>query len=297
MLASEAMAASAGEFGILFTEEKPDVIFVLGNRMNMFPAVFARLPFNIRCIHLHGGEISLGAIDDRIRHAVSMMSSVHFVAHSKAKDVIVGFGKDETTVHVVGAPGLDNIKNIPIYPKHTLLYELGVSECKDYFVGTVHSETNSIDPIKPLLETIKAVKRFDRCEVIFTHSNSDPCNSVINDILLEASHDISHFHFFPSLRYEQYVNLMQHAVAVIGNSSSGLIEAPFLRKRILNIGDRQKGRVADIHVFHSQNKALNISSELELLFSIRHDNTLTQSLLYGDGSASVEIVSILDTIL
>ena len=91
--ASEAMAESAASFCRVFNEIKPDALFVLGDRMDMLPAVFASLPFNIMCIHLHGGEISEGAIDDRIRHAVSMMSSIHFVAHTEAKAIIEGFGK------------------------------------------------------------------------------------------------------------------------------------------------------------------------------------------------------------
>ena len=292
--ASEAMAASAKEFCKVFQTIKPDALFVLGDRMDMLPAVFASLPYNIPCIHLHGGEFSKGAIDDRIRHAVSMMSSIHFVAHSEAKAVIERFGKTGSTVHVVGAPGLDNIKNTSLISKEDLLGELGIPVSKDFFVGTVHSETNSSDPVRTLLETLKAVGKFCQCETIFTHSNSDPCNLVINDLLQKANKDIPHFHFFSSLGYEQYVNLMRHSVAVIGNSSSGLIEAPFLKKRVLNVGDRQLGRVADKHVRHCPNKSERIFSELGKLFYERKHDIMFKSSLYGDGNAAENIVSVLD---
>ena len=295
--ASEAMAASAAEFCKLFHAIKPDALFVLGDRMDMLPAVFASLPYNITCIHLHGGEFSKGAIDDRIRHAVSMMSSIHFVAHSEAKAVIERFGKTDTTVHVVGAPGLDNIKKSSFKVKEDLLSELGVSVSKDFFVGTVHSETNSSDPVRTLLETLKAVERFYKCETIFTHSNSDPCNMVINDLLQKANNEIPHFHFFPSLGYEHYVNLMRHSIAVIGNSSSGLIEAPFLRKRVLNIGTRQLGRVADTHVRHCPNDSEKIFAELGRLFVEKNYDDMPKSSLYGVGNASDNIVNILDKTL
>lgn len=292
--ASEAMAESAAGFCRVFNEIKPDALFVLGDRMDMLPAVFASLPFNIMCIHLHGGEISEGAIDDRIRHAVSMMSSIHFVAHTEAKAIIEGFGKKSSAVYVVGAPGLDNIKSSPFISKEDLLTELGVSRYKDFFVGTVHSETNSSNPVRPLLETLKAIEQFSKCETIFTHSNSDPCNMVINDLLQKADNDIPHFHFFPSLRYEQYVNLMRHSVAVIGNSSSGLIEAPFLKKRVLNIGARQLGRVADKHVRHCSNESEKIFAALDKLFSEKNSDKMSSSSIYGRGDASEKIEKILD---
>ncbi|MDB2324452.1 UDP-N-acetylglucosamine 2-epimerase [Alphaproteobacteria bacterium] len=293
--AAKAMGKNVSAFGQLLMDHHPDAIFVLGDRMDMLPAVVASLPFNIRVIHLHGGEVSLGAVDDRIRHAVSMMSSLHFVAHDNAKTFLENLKIDQQNIHVVGAPGLDNIMTVPVLSRDVVIEQLGLKTVKDFFVGTIHSETNSKEPLLTITQTIAAIKSMDEYTFIFTSSNSDPYGSIINKILRETDEELENFHFLEALNYQQYVNLMRHSVAVIGNSSSGLIEAPFLGVRTLNIGERQRGRLADKHVVHCLNDSDHIKAALNNLFINRHETGNAASTLYGNGNAADKIQTILES--
>lgn len=289
--ASQAMGKITADFSKIFTKFNFDVLFVLGDRMDMIPAVIASLPFKMKVLHLHGGEISEGAIDDKVRHAVSMMSSVHFVAHKMAKQKLLSFGIKNNFIHVVGAPGIDNIAKIRKIKKSELLRDLRLPVDISFFLCTIHPETNSSEPERTFMQTMEAIKDFKENHFIFTHSNSDPCKISINKALEQKSKNYKNVIFLPKLDYESYINLMRHCKAVIGNSSSGIIEAPFLSKKSLNIGDRQKGRVADISVMHCKNEKLEIIKHLKRLSS--ENPKVGSSKLYGNAHAAIKIGKII----
>lgn len=236
--------ASIG-FADAFTELNPDLVVILGDRYEMLAAASAALIFCIPVAHLYGGEITEGAYDDAIRHAITKLSYIHFTSTEEYQHRIIQMGESPEHVHWVGALGADNISNSATMSFHELQDSIGAELGKSFLLVTYHPVTK--EPGSAELQTIALLSALEEIVddhyILFTLPNSDAEGRSVATLI----HDWIRTHSekscaVVSLGRERYYSALAHCTAIVGNSSSGLIEAPSFRKPTLNIGIRQKGR-------------------------------------------------------
>lgn len=239
-------------FADAYEDLQPDLIVVLGDRFEILAAVSAALFFKIPVAHLHGGEITEGAYDDCIRHAITKMSHLHFTSTEAYRQRVIQLGEQPDRVFYVGAIGVENIKRVPLMSKEELeesiQFELGnKSLLVTYHPVTLENHTAE-SQCRNLLD---ALDEFPDYKVIFTLPNSDTDGRVIIRLINEyVSFHSKRCMAIPSLGLRRYLSALQYVSAVVGNSSSGIIEVPSFGIPTLDIGDRQKGRIAAESVWH-----------------------------------------------
>ncbi|MBU2494642.1 MAG: UDP-N-acetylglucosamine 2-epimerase (hydrolyzing) [Bacteroidetes bacterium] len=291
---SKSIAISMGntikEFAHIYEKESYELIFALGDRFEMFAAVSASVPFNIQVAHLHGGESTLGAIDDKFRHAITLISKYHFTStENHAKKVTSLIGSDEF-VYNVGALALDNIKDMQLLSIDELKKELEIDFTKPTLLATIHPETININANYRLVkEFIKAVE-LSEYQTLITLPNNDTTNEFLRRELIKFSETNKNVFVFDALGPLKYYSCMKHCYAVIGNSSSGIIEAASFGKYVINIGDRQKGRDRGGNIIDTPIDATAIKKKIE---QIKEMPELNKKNIYGEGNTSDKIISIL----
>ena len=246
--------------------------------------------------HIHGGEVSEGAFDESFRHSITKMSHLHFTSTQEHKSRVEQLGEDPDLVFNVGAPGVEIIKSLKLLSKKSIQELLKISFMKNNYLVTLHPETleKNMSPKSQIRSLLDALKQQKDCAVVFTKSNSDPGGKIINaeiDNFVRKNKEWSYLH--SSLGQLNYLSLMSHCDAVIGNSSSGLIEAPTLKVPTVNIGSRQRGRTQSNSVINCENKVsaiLNAINEISVI-----DNNLTFNPYDGDNT-SEKIVRIIEEI-
>lgn len=249
----DAMAAAMGGFSEAYEQLRPDMLLVLGDRYEILVAVVAALIFKIPVVHLHGGEITQGAYDDAIRHAITKMSHLHFTSTETYRQRVIQMGESPETVFNVGAIGVDNIMQIPLWGKLQTEESLGgfvldnQTVLATYHPVTLEDNTGS----RQMDELLGAFDAIPQLRVIFTMPNSDTGNRVISDKIIDWCQQNSHRSvWFQSLGVHRYLSVLQYIAGVVGNSSSGIIEVPCFGIPTVDIGDRQKGRIAAVSVVH-----------------------------------------------
>ena len=241
----KAMGLGLISFSEAFLELKPDIVVLLGDRYEMLCIACACLMMQIPIAHLCGGELSLGAIDDSIRHAISKMAALHFVSTEIYKNRVLQLGEEEKRVFNVGSLGGENIANLRLLSKKELEAELKFSFQKDIFLITFHPQTLNLNSTKSDIENLlKNLDKLKNASLIFTKANADENGLLINELLKEYCEKNSHkAKLFDNLGTLKYLSLMKIAKAVVGNSSSGICESPFFKTPCINIGSRQNGRL------------------------------------------------------
>lgn len=228
-----------------YAELSPDLIVILGDRYEMLAAASAALIFGIPVAHLYGGEITEGAFDDAIRHAITKLSYLHFTSTEEYRRRVIQMGESPERVYWVGALGADNISNSATMSLPELEESIGADLGNSFLLVTFHPVTNEQGQAEiqtqALLSALEEVS--DRCSILFTMPNSDTDGRVVAGLI----HEWTNAHpdktcAVTSLGRARYYSALAHCTAVVGNSSSGLIEAPSFKKPTLNIGNRQKGR-------------------------------------------------------
>lgn len=276
------------QMSAVLEDYKPDFIMVLGDRYEIFIPVIAAVLHNIPVIHIHGGEITEGVIDEQIRHAVTKMSHVHFVSSPVYADNVSRMGEEDWRIFVIGAPGLDNIRRIGKKSVADIKKRIGVDLSSPTMICTYHPVTISgmMDIETQVHNLVKALSSFDG-QVIFTRPNAEVGSEIIVRKLKEAVHqNQDRFSFFDSLGTELYHNVVRHCVAVIGNSSSGIIEAPFHKVPTVNIGERQKGRLHPPSVIESGLKTAEIRKSIQKALDDDFQKSLKDMVCpFGDGKA------------
>lgn len=283
-------------FADIFNRLLPDAIIILGDRYEMLSVASAAAIFTIPIIHLHGGEITEGAYDDAIRHAISKLSAIHFTSTEEYRQRLIQMGEQPTHVHNVGAIGLDNIIDLPLMSREELENSLGIVFKKYNYQVTFHPETLSdISSEEQFGILLQAIRQQKDSYFIFTKANADTNGRVINQMIdqfvNENSAISSAYNSLGSLRFLSTVKMCD---AIVGNSSSGIIEAPSLGTATINIGDRQKGRT-------QANSVVNCKVDLEEIleaFQKITDSTFKKSLKrlqnpYGQGGTSDKILQAL----
>lgn len=234
-------------FADAYEDLKPDMIVVLGDRYEILAAVSAALFYKIPVAHLHGGEITEGAYDDCIRHAITKMSHLHFTSTEEYRQRVIQLGEDPKRVFNVGAPGIENIKKVPLMDKKGLESTLdGFTFNDKTILITYHPVTLENSTAEEQIHNLlSALDEYSDIKIIFTLPNSDTDGRVIIRLINEyVSKHQEKAIAYPSLGLRRYLSALQFVKAVVGNSSSGIIEVPSFGIPTLNIGDRQKGRIA-----------------------------------------------------
>lgn len=252
-----------------------DLLICIGDRYEMFSAVSSALPFNLKIMHLHGGEKTLGAIDNKFRHAITAMSNIHLTSCNFHKDRVEEIVEDEDkkNVYNVGAPALDNINTMKLFSKEEFAIEFNVDLNEPTILFTYHPETINLDINIKNIEIILSVFDFIKTNILVTLPNSDSMSSHIRNRLEDYSKTNDNVFTFNYLGVKGYYSAIKHCTFMMGNSSSGIIEAASFGCRVINIGERQKGRHCNenvIHCDHDKNQILKAINEIESL--PRYDN-------------------------
>ena len=232
------------KIGKFLENKKPDMIILLGDRYEIFSAAIASLYNKSIIIHIQGGEITAGSFDDVIRHSITKLSDYHFVSTEIYKKRVIQLGENPKRVFNVGSLGAENVKKIKLINKSDLANKLKIKFNKYNFLITVNSFIDDDLNIKNYMSNIfSALKKFKNTNFIFTMPNSDLKSDIINKEILKFSKKNKNSYCFKSLGSQNYLSIMKISDVVIGNSSSGILEAPSMKIPTVNIGNRQKGRV------------------------------------------------------
>ena len=263
-------------FADAYEELKPDMILVLGDRYEILAATIAALIYKIPIIHLHGGEITEGAYDDAIRHAITKMSHLHFTSTEEYRERVIQMGESPKNVFYVGAIGCDNIRQIPLMGKEELEESLNFPIDRKTILVTFHPVTMENNTAKAQFnELLSAIDEMEGLRVIFTMPNSDTDGRIIVDLIKKyVANNLEKATWFNSLGMKRYLSTLQYIGAVIGNSSSGIIEVPSFRIPTLNIGDRQKGRIMAASVVNCLPTKNDIKQNLTMIMKPAYRNSL-----------------------
>jgi UDP-hydrolysing UDP-N-acetyl-D-glucosamine 2-epimerase len=262
----------------------------------MLAAAIAAFFLEIPILHIHGGEVTHGAFDDTIRHALTKFSSLHCVAHDEYAARVVQLGEQPETVHVVGALGIDQLSSTPLKNREQLEQDLGVALRDPVFLVTYHPVTSGeSDALAEISELVAALEKVSEATVIVTMPNADPDHQLILGSLRESvSRHPGHWLFAESLGHVNYWSVMALATAVVGNSSSGILEAPSLATATINIGPRQHGRITAPSVVSVAPRRGDIISALERVMSPQfQQDFLTGTNPLGGPGAAERILAVL----
>jgi len=283
-------------FADALKELQPDLIVILGDRFEILSIVEAALIFRIPIAHLHGGEITEGAYDESIRHAITKMSHLHFASTEIYRRRIIQMGEDPNCVFNVGAIGLDNIKLLKLLSKSEVQKKLNINFKKYNYLITFHPATlNETAASQDFKELISALQKQEDSLFIFTKSNADNGGRIINKLIddyvfLHPQTSIS----FASMGQQLYLSVMQYVNAVVGNSSSGIIEAASLKIATINIGDRQKGRIQPHNIINCSIEQNDIKKAFEKVKLSSFKKSLQNvENPYGSGNTASSIIKIL----
>ena len=264
-------------FADAFEVLRPDLILILGDRYEMLAVATAALIYKIPIAHLHGGEITEGAFDDAIRHAITKMSHLHFTSTESYRQRVIQLGEQPDRVFNVGALGVENLMKTNFLSKEEIEKSLDFELTDKCFLCTYHPVTlSNMTSEDQILNLLQALDEFRDFHIIFTYSNSDTNSQIIIRRIQEyVNANADRCMFIPSLGQRRYFSVLRFIRAVIGNSSSGIIEVPSFGIPSLDIGDRQKGRIAADRVIHCGNNTEEIKEGLKIVLSYnsnRKDN-------------------------
>lgn len=282
-------------FADAYEDLQPDLVVVLGDRFELIAAVTAALIACIPVAHLHGGETTEGAFDDAIRHSITKMSHLHFVAAPEYARRVIQLGEHPDRVFLVGGLGVDAIKNIELLNKEDLEKSLDLKFGDKNLLITFHPVTldrhNSSCQMSALLDVLSGL---EGTQLIFTMPNADTGSHELILMIQEFIKANPNSRFYTSLGQLRYLSCMQFVDGVIGNSSSGLLEAPSMGIGTIDIGDRQKGRLSASSVIHCAPNRHEIQKALHQLYSPEFRSNLKEVLSpYGNGGASQKILKVI----
>ena len=279
--------------GERLAEGRFDCVLLLGDRYEILCAAMAATVARVPIAHLYGGDVTEGAFDDAIRHAITKLSALHFVSTQGAARRVRQLGEPSERVHVVGSTGLDRIGQVPRMERTHLLAEVGLDVDRPFFLVTYHPETLAADTLADCEAMLRALDRFPEYGVLATGSNIDPDARAVTDRMRRYAADRDNAVLTDNLGSRRYFAALGHAAAVVGNSSSGLYEAPSFAVATVNIGDRQKGRERAASVIDVPADTDAVASGIEQALALdcsRIDNP------YGDGRSAGRIVDTLERI-
>ena len=294
---SKSMGLAMIGFADAYDQLRPDLLLVLGDRYEILAAATAAMIARIPIAHLHGGETTEGAFDEAIRHSITKMSHLHFVAAEEYRKRVIQLGEHPDRVFQVGGLGIDNIKRLPLLSREALEEALDFSLGERNLLITFHPVTlEQNTSAQQMEELLLALKQLEQNKLIFTMPNADNKGRVLFKMIEEfVQENPGRAKVFTSLGQLRYLSCLTHVDAVVGNSSSGLVEAPSFQIGTVNIGDRQRGRLKATSVIDCEPDHDSIRHALEKLYSSSFQNQLASVRNpYGEVGASTAVVKTLE---
>lgn len=292
---SKSMGLALIGFADALNELNPDLIVVLGDRYEIFAVVSTALVARIPVAHLHGGEKTEGAFDEALRHSISKMSHLHFVAAEPYRQRVIQLGEPPDRVFVAGGLGIDNIKRLHLLDRKALEVSLDFKFAQKNLLITFHPVTlESSTAIEQMTELLAVLASLNDTNLIFTLPNADTDGRALSQVVHQFVAMHANARAYTSLGQLRYLSCIAQVDGVVGNSSSGLTEVPSFRKGTINIGDRQRGRLQATSVINCKSNRESIANGLEILYSIEFQSRLCQVISpYGEGGASEKVVNII----
>lgn len=292
---SKSMGLAQISFAEAYSELQPDIVVLLGDRYEIFSAASAAMIARIPLAHLHGGETTEGAFDEAIRHSITKMSQLHFTAAEEYRKRVIQLGEAPERVFNVGGMGVENIKRLKLLSKPEFEESIGLKLAEKNILVTFHPVTLEQSTARHQFQNLlDAIDCWDGGLVIFTKANSDTDGRVINQMIDDYVSKHTNALGFISMGQLRYLSALQFVDVMVGNSSSGLLEAPSFRIATINIGDRQKGRIKADSVIDCLPEKNSILSALDKAYSPEFKLSLQQvKSPFGEGEASKKIVSVL----
>ena len=269
-----------------FDRLQPNIVLLLGDRYETHAAATAAMLMNIPIAHIHGGEITEGAVDEQIRHSITKMSYLHFCSTETYRKRVIQMGEDPARVFNSGAPGIDNITNLNLLTKQKLEKELNWKLTSKSALFTYHPVTLEESDVEIDLEVILSILEAFSFNILFTYANADAGGRVINQKIEQfCKIQPAKYKVVKNLGQVKYLSAMKYVDLLIGNTSSGIIEAASFKKPVVNIGDRQKGRLRGENVIDCNLNSLQDSIKLALSSGFRN-KIKNLNNIYGTGSAA-----------
>lgn len=279
-----------------FQDLQPDLLIILGDRYEMLSIASSAMIFNIPIVHIHGGEVTEGAYDDAIRHSITKMSHLHFASTEEYKNRIIQMGENPENVHNVGAIGLDTIANSKLMSKEELEENLNISFQKYNYQVTFHPTTlDNESPENQFQILLNAIEKQEESFFVFTKSNADTGGRIINQMIdAFVKKNPKKAVTFTSLGNHRFLSVVNVCDAIVGNSSSGILEVPSLKTGTINIGNRQKGRIQAQSIINTKVDENEILKAFDEVKSEEYKKNLqTVENPYGDGTATPRIMKVL----
>lgn len=282
-------------FATIFNKIKPDINLILGDRDEMLASAISAYHMNIPNVHLHGGDKS-GGIDEYTRHAITKISNIHFPATKKSRERLIKLGEDFRYVILSGSTGMDEISENKITKKIELIKKYNLPFQGNEIILVQHPETTILESKKQIQETLKAISKL-KLPTIAIAPNSDPGNKIIFSELKNFSKKHSFFQFYENVPREDYLSFLKYCGILIGNSSSGIIEAEYFPTPVINIGIRQKNREKGKNVFDVPYwDADLIFRTLNKVIKMKKSGKIMSGKIYGSGNSSKKIVKYLENL-
>lgn len=292
---SAAYSFGMGALGLASALDRlaPDLLLVLGDRYEVLAAASVALLLGIPIAHLCGGDVTEGANDDSMRHAISKLASLHFPSNEQSARRLRQMGEAAERVHVVGTPALDALRRMQFLDRDAFCGEVGLDPAKPFILFTMHPETHAADGGLAVLEaTLAALQEVPTHSLLVTAANADAHGRIFNDRLRAFCAARADAVFYPSLGHRLYFNALKHAACMVGNSSSGLYEAPSFSLPVVNLGDRQAGRLRGGNVHDCPGSPDTVAIGRALAAALAAPPPAPDNP-YGDGHASERIVKVL----
>ncbi|MCE3229924.1 MAG: UDP-N-acetyl-D-glucosamine 2-epimerase [Bacteroidetes bacterium] len=288
---ADSMGRTIEAFSGIWASADYDLVFALGDRFEMFAAVASAVPFNIRIAHIHGGETTLGAIDDCFRHSITMMSKLHFPVTEQYKNRIEQLTGEKKNIYNVGSLSYDNLKQLTLLSKEEFFQKFNIDLSLPSILITFHPETVSFEKndyyISELLNALEEVKGY---RFIFTMPNADTTANNIRQKITDFAKRNQNATTVESFGTIGYLSCMKHCSFMLGNTSSGFAEAAYFPKYVINLGDRQKGRIVTENIYNCSIKKEEILKAVNAFESVKLPSSIP---IYGDGDSAKKIVRIL----
>lgn len=285
---SMAMAQTSLEFAKFWSENHFDLIFCLGDRYEMFAAVSASVPFQLNIAHLYGGEKTEGAIDDCLRHGITLMSKWHFTACDQYKTRVENLIESKSNVFNLGHLSIDNLSRLPLLSQDELYAKTGVDFKKPTILCTFHPETVQFQRNEYFAKEIAAAfSELSDLQILITMPNSDTGSLVIREEFSKLGSSNNHIFTTENLGTIGYLSAMKHCIMMVGNTSSGFVEASFFPKIVINLGERQTGRIVTENIINTPIEKHKIIDAIR--GNLEPNLNLDKIQIYGNGDTAINI--------
>ena len=286
------MSILSRRISFLIKKDKPDLFIVLGDRYEIFAVTLSAYINKVPIVHIHGGEITQGSLDDGFRHCISKMSNLHFVSHNAYKRRLIQMGESPKTIYNVGSLGVENIYKTKLLTKVEIEKSLKINLKKNVLLVCLQPEITKPLTINLVNETLSALKFYNDKSIIFTMPGADLYNDIIFEKIFKFVKKNCNCLLFKTLGSQKFLSFLKIADAIIGNSSSGIFEMPSFKKPTINIGDRQKGRIKSNGIIDVYPNRYSIKKKIDFIYSkkINSKNIINP---YNKINTSKKIISII----